>query len=63
MNITSRIAMDIFEKALKKQGLKCKGGNPDHILYFEDDDGEAYKLWFQYGVVKFCCTTSEEYKE
>jgi len=60
MNITSTVAMNLFGKALEAQGLKCKGGNPDHILYFEDIDGESYKLWIQYGVVKFCCTTNEE---
>jgi len=57
--MTSKIAMKQFKKALEAQGLKCKGGNPELILFFDGKDGDAYKLWLQNGVVKFCCTTDE----
>jgi len=53
--MTSKIAMGQFKKVLEAQGLKCSGGNPELLLYFEDKDGIPYKLWLQNEVVKFCC--------
>ena len=52
--MTSEIAMQQFKKVLEEQGLKCKGGNPALILYFEGENETMYKLWTSNGVVKFC---------
>jgi len=55
----SKIRMEQFKTALESQGLRCMGGNPELILYFEDSDEGMYKLWLQNGVIKFCSMSSE----
>ena len=50
--------LNSFKEASETLGLRCTGG-AESILYFTDEKGECYKLWFQNGVVKFCCTTKD----
>jgi len=59
MSINSEIMMNQFKISLEGLGLKCNGGNPKLLLYFEDDEENMYKLWVQNGVVKFCSTGEE----
>jgi len=61
--LEAKTTMEQFKIALESQGLKCKGGNPELILYFEDEDETMYKLWFQNEVIKFCSMGIEDLKD
>ena len=56
--MTANDILNSFKEASESLGLKCEGGGSSK-LYFSDEDGRYYKLWFQNGVIKFCCTTKD----
>ena len=56
--MTGKKLLNSFKEASETLGLKCEGGS-ESILYFTDKDGVVYKMWFEMGVVKFCCTDKD----